>query len=376
MASFGETLKREREVRQVSLRDISDATRINLRYLEALEQNRFDALPGGVFNKGFIRAYATHLGLDGDVFVDAYQREIAARKTEIENMLRGSTEKTATARPRRSTPGERRGRAITSILDVGPRRPLRLPDAASRTSRVLLGLFSLVAVAGLFALGIKLTGPRQSPTETEPARIAVESAATSPEREPEPAEDLQAADTGADEPSNRLAFLALAGPMAPAPGASSEPDTPRAPHTEKVTTESHRAVPDPPPATPPRRTDRQDRPRQPEPQAELTPPPQDPTPATLPRERGPMVLRIETARRTWVLLTCDSRRAIDRMMEPGESMSLECLSSIRVSAHDAAAVILSVNAVACLPLGEEGSRVYGYTIRNDDYHLICPPGRG
>ena len=64
MASFGESLKRERELREISLRQISEATKINLRYLEALEENRFDALPGGLFNKGFIRAYATYIGID------------------------------------------------------------------------------------------------------------------------------------------------------------------------------------------------------------------------------------------------------------------------------------------------------------------------
>ena len=61
MASFGEILKRERELRDISLREIADATKIHIRYLEALEANRFDSLPGGVFNKGFIRAYAAFL---------------------------------------------------------------------------------------------------------------------------------------------------------------------------------------------------------------------------------------------------------------------------------------------------------------------------
>src|SRR2546422_11493588 len=80
MASFGETLKRERELREISLRQISEATKINIRYLEALEENRFDALPGGLFNKGFIRAYATFIGVDGESMVDAYLHDRTARQ--------------------------------------------------------------------------------------------------------------------------------------------------------------------------------------------------------------------------------------------------------------------------------------------------------
>jgi hypothetical protein len=54
MANFGETLKRERELRKISLREVTEATKIGLHYLKAMEGNHFDQLPGGVFNKGFI----------------------------------------------------------------------------------------------------------------------------------------------------------------------------------------------------------------------------------------------------------------------------------------------------------------------------------
>jgi cytoskeleton protein RodZ len=62
--SFGARLKREREQRKITLDDISVATKIGTRFLTALEEDRFDQLPGGIFNKGFVRAYARHLGID------------------------------------------------------------------------------------------------------------------------------------------------------------------------------------------------------------------------------------------------------------------------------------------------------------------------
>ena len=75
MPSFGETLKRERELRKISLREIAEATKINLRYLEALERDDFRHLPGGVFNKGFVRAFAQFIGIDADAMVTAYLDE-------------------------------------------------------------------------------------------------------------------------------------------------------------------------------------------------------------------------------------------------------------------------------------------------------------
>ncbi|MFQ5349351.1 MAG: helix-turn-helix domain-containing protein, partial [Thermoanaerobaculia bacterium] len=69
---FGGWLRRQRELRQVSLREIADVTKISIRYLEALEENRFDVLPAPVFAKGFLREYARYVGLDPDEVVNTY----------------------------------------------------------------------------------------------------------------------------------------------------------------------------------------------------------------------------------------------------------------------------------------------------------------
>jgi cytoskeleton protein RodZ len=72
---FGEHLKRERELRGVSLDEIAAATRIKTSFLEALENGRWDQLPGGAFNRGFVRATAHFLGLDEDGMVAEYALE-------------------------------------------------------------------------------------------------------------------------------------------------------------------------------------------------------------------------------------------------------------------------------------------------------------
>lgn len=72
VASFGERLKREREKRGMSLEDVSGATKISVRNLRALEQEKFDQMPGGIFNRGFVRSYAKHLGLDDEQVLADY----------------------------------------------------------------------------------------------------------------------------------------------------------------------------------------------------------------------------------------------------------------------------------------------------------------
>src|SRR3954454_10846477 len=74
MASFGAQLKREREQRKISLDDISVSTKIGTRFLRAIEDDQFEQLPGGIFNKGFVRAYARHLGLDEEQTIADYMQ--------------------------------------------------------------------------------------------------------------------------------------------------------------------------------------------------------------------------------------------------------------------------------------------------------------
>lgn len=72
MGSFGDRLKKEREQRSISLDDIALSTKIGTRMLRALEEEKFDQLPGGIFNKGFVRAYARHVGLDEEQAISDY----------------------------------------------------------------------------------------------------------------------------------------------------------------------------------------------------------------------------------------------------------------------------------------------------------------
>ena len=72
MGAFGEKLRKQRERRGIELEAISNATKISTRMLRALEDENFDQLPGGVFNKGFVRAYARQIGLNEEQAVAEY----------------------------------------------------------------------------------------------------------------------------------------------------------------------------------------------------------------------------------------------------------------------------------------------------------------
>lgn len=72
MIQFGEELRQERERRGISLETIVQTTKVSSRHLNSLEQDHFDALPGGVFNKGIVRDYARAVGLDESVWVNRF----------------------------------------------------------------------------------------------------------------------------------------------------------------------------------------------------------------------------------------------------------------------------------------------------------------
>jgi cytoskeletal protein RodZ len=124
--SFGSWLRQQREIRNITLREISDNTKIGLRYLEALEEDRFEVLPAPIFAKGFLREYAKYVGLDPDEVVNFYL--------------------TAEQRYR----AERGGDDISGVLPI----PTRGPVAPSSP----LPLGWLLAAAGALALLLVLAG--------------------------------------------------------------------------------------------------------------------------------------------------------------------------------------------------------------------------
>src|SRR6266849_1085430 len=105
LASFGEELRREREIRGISLKEIADATKISKRFLEAIERNDHKTLPAPVFTRGFVREYARYLGLSSEEMVNRYNvAAVGDDRIEQSAHLERLTTPQAPPLPRKKTP--------------------------------------------------------------------------------------------------------------------------------------------------------------------------------------------------------------------------------------------------------------------------------
>jgi cytoskeleton protein RodZ len=125
--SLGQMLRRERELRHIALEEVAGATRISTRFLTALETDDWSELPGGVFQRGFVRTYAEYLGLNAESVLLHYQEQLKRLGTR------------------------------TLVGDAAPREEGPLRDAPGLLRRFLgrWGLW-IAAVAGLLALAAAL----------------------------------------------------------------------------------------------------------------------------------------------------------------------------------------------------------------------------
>ncbi len=77
----GATLRRARERRRIDLAEVEASTKIRVRFLRALENEEWDALPGEAYARAFIRTYADYLGLDGARLAEEGRRDVAGERT-------------------------------------------------------------------------------------------------------------------------------------------------------------------------------------------------------------------------------------------------------------------------------------------------------
>jgi cytoskeletal protein RodZ len=82
--TIGEQLRLAREERGIALREISNQTRISMRYLEGIETNDYSRLPGGIFNRSFVKAYAKCVGFDEKQAVEGYARLMREQGQQVD----------------------------------------------------------------------------------------------------------------------------------------------------------------------------------------------------------------------------------------------------------------------------------------------------
>ncbi len=98
--SVGEFLKRERELRQITLEEVAEGTKISIRRLRSIEADQFDDLPAEVFVKGFIKAYAEYIGIDPTDALLRLEENMPQDELDIKNVRRLSSPSTDIRRPK------------------------------------------------------------------------------------------------------------------------------------------------------------------------------------------------------------------------------------------------------------------------------------
>jgi cytoskeletal protein RodZ len=156
VTEIGGDLRRARIARKQSIEDISRATKINASLIRAIESEAFDRLPGGLFTRGFLRAYAREVGLDSDEIVARYRAEF---------------EPSGPAQPEpEAQPHAAESPAMRTSVDI------EADTARSRQIQVLQLCIILLVVALYFAVTRKPSAPTQS--EVRPAAPVVTTAKT------------------------------------------------------------------------------------------------------------------------------------------------------------------------------------------------------
>jgi cytoskeletal protein RodZ len=105
MPTLGEELRRRREARGISLTEISEETKISSRFLKAIESDNFSILPGGIFTRSFIRAYARAVELDEEEAITLYHEQIGTpQPAEPGPQVQAKAQAPVAPPPRRAEP--------------------------------------------------------------------------------------------------------------------------------------------------------------------------------------------------------------------------------------------------------------------------------
>lgn len=173
LASFGEELRREREIRGISLKEIADATKISKRFLEALERNDHRALPAPVFTRGFVREYSRYVGLNAEEMVNRYNFA-AANDDRIEK------------------PPQVEKYPQTPVRDISPKPPRKrgIPPVYARVDRNLIAaVFIAVALAAVAYWAVQHRRDSANEAAAEPATAVTATPTPAPAPPPKPVAD-------------------------------------------------------------------------------------------------------------------------------------------------------------------------------------------
>ncbi|MGH9396733.1 MAG: helix-turn-helix domain-containing protein [Terriglobia bacterium] len=343
MAGFGENLRREREMRGISLQEISDTTRVSVRFLQSLEEEDFAKLPGGIFIRSFIRAYANYLGLDEERVMAEYQL-VAPAKGEEDFSRLGVTGASTNHKSRAPIlPWVvaiillAAGYAIfryshrSSEAPVGYGNPPPASQAASMSARA--------------SLNTSLPRPPQVLASSESTNLtpvpSTPSGGALPGRGSNPSPDIAAGNAAGTQDltkstypsgtSNVKPIAVKAGMDANSGGIASSGNPPTAVNAVGQ---------QPPPAA-------------------------KSTALATAESHGSLVLQIAATERAWVSVKSDGKTVLQRVLSPNDVRTLTAKNSFDVTTGNAQGTVLTLNGVTLRPLGRYGEVKMAHLTRDD-----------
>jgi cytoskeleton protein RodZ len=277
---IGTLFRREREKQGLSVEDVVEKTRISRRNITAIENGDENLLPHPVYAKGFVKAYAEFLGLDPKEISPDFSKTALPKSGRLR------------------MPGESSGAG----QHQSPRRALSIVVV------LLVVLLGIGAMTMYFVLHDRRQANVPESTEPAPTQVPTQVPTQAPTPPPAPTQVPTPAPTSKPEPA------------APAEAPVLMP----AEEVEPVGSESPASFPSPEPAAVP---------------VQETAPPQPPEQV---QQRSESMLRIMADQSCWVQASVDGRQ-VERILKPGQSMSLAFTSSLSVRLGNAGGVRVTHN---------------------------------
>lgn len=307
MDSTGEILRRARNERHLTLDEVAVRTRINRKYLAAIESGDSAAIPGGFFYKSFVRQYAAALSTDDNNVAERVEQSLAAENP-----------------PALPPPDDEvlKALAIKAEENAG----VSIPANRSATTYALLLVLAIAGTTGIYMLWHRAQQAQASgevarstphPPRKEVARQTPPPAAQPPspaQKQPQPQNHAESQEPARPEPSK---------PAAPPP-ASAEPSSPA-----------------PAPAT--------GAPASPAPNTAAQNPPPGPD--------DKIAINVAAKDTTWVSVSADGKTLFSGVMAPGQSRTFAARDNARMRVGNAAGIDVMFNGSPTGPLGTSGQPV-------------------
>jgi cytoskeleton protein RodZ len=346
MSSIGETLRRERQKRNLGLDQISRDLKISSRFLQAIEDEHFDQLPAGVFAKSFVRQYATLLGLDAEELVSEVQRTLTPEPP-----------------PPGSAPGESPRESLGTVpeLNIGRGEEWeRVGDRRNWSSS--LPAFALVVVvmmvcSGLYAFWQRERHPAQLASAKQPAPQQQAAQPAQPVAQP-PAQGEPGA-TGAPAQGQAQTQPQQPAEQAPAQQAAGQP--PAAPQSGTGTA--------PPAGAPPAAA------------ANVQAPPAAGSPAAQQEAAdrtaagapgAPVKVEITAAEPVWILARANGKYLFSGTLEANQTKAVEANGTLMLRVGNAGGLNITLNGKPIGPLGPKG-QVRDVQFTSGGFQIVAAP---